>query len=248
MNAPPPRRRPPYFLFVLLGILALALTALIVNHQVGFSFGMPNEDFARAAMLVAILVFVGAGILGRHLRAFEVLRSMAVWALIILGVAGIYASRDQLAGFAGRLVGAIAPGIPVTGSLAGTGSPDSVMVVRAQDGHFGVRSSVNDTPVTMLLDTGASFVTLTHDDAIRVGIDADGLDYSVPIRTANGPMTAASVILDSVAVGPIERRQVPSLVAPRGSLEQSLLGMTFLDTLHGYSISGDRLTLKSLKS
>ena len=36
---------------------------------------------------------------------------------------------------------------------------------------------------------------------------------------------------------------MPGLVAPRGSLEQSLLGMTFLDTLHGYAISGDRLML-----
>jgi aspartyl protease family protein len=56
-------------------------------------------------------------------------------------------------------------------------------------------------------------------------------------------MNAASVTLDRLAVGPIEQRDVKALVAPRGSLGQSLLGMSFLDRLHGYSISGDRLVL-----
>jgi aspartyl protease family protein len=44
-------------------------------------------------------------------------------------------------------------------------------------------------------------------------------------------------------VGSIEQRNVRALVAPRGSLNQSLLGMSFLDGLHGYAISGDRLVL-----
>ena len=171
---------------MLLGILALALTALVVNHQVGVSFGMPNDDFARAAMLVAILVFVGAGLLGRHLRAVEMLRSMAVWALIILGVAGALCQprpARRLRRAAGRRD---RPRRADHGIARRHGSPDSVMVVRAQDGHFGVRSSVNDTPVTMLLDTGASFVTLTHDDAIRSG----STPTASTIRCRSGPRTA----------------------------------------------------------
>jgi aspartyl protease family protein len=56
-------------------------------------------------------------------------------------------------------------------------------------------------------------------------------------------MQAAAVTLDSLSVGPIEQRNVRALVAPPGSLGQSLLGMSFLDALHGYSISGDRLVL-----
>jgi len=56
-------------------------------------------------------------------------------------------------------------------------------------------------------------------------------------------MIAAAVTIDRLAVGPIERRNLKALVAPEGVLDQSLLGMTFLDTLSGYSISGDRLVL-----
>jgi aspartyl protease family protein len=118
-----------------------------------------------------------------------------------------------------------------------------VSVYRAGDGHFAIRASVDDVPLTLLVDTGASFVTLTYDDAKQIGIDPDRLDYNVPIRTANGAMTAAGITIDRLTVGSIERRNVRALVAPRQSLEQSLLGMTFLNTLNSYAISGDRLVL-----
>ena len=239
----PPRRRPPVLLWLLFGILAGALLILIMNHDGGKTLGLANQDFGQLAALVAILVFVGAGVLGRQLGAFAIIRSTLAWAVIILAVAGLYASRDELGGFAGRLLGALAPGLPVTGRLTGDVNPDSVSVVRASDGHFAVRASVDDTPLTLLVDTGASFVTLTYEDAQRVGIDTTGLDFGTPIRTANGAMTTAPIRLDRIAIGPIERRDVRALVAPPGSLEQSLLGMTFLNTLGGYAITGDRLVL-----
>jgi len=56
-------------------------------------------------------------------------------------------------------------------------------------------------------------------------------------------MAAASVLLDRLTVGPIEQRNVRALVAPRGALDQSLLGMSFLDRLTSYAIAGDRLIL-----
>ena len=193
--------------------------------------------------LLAILVFVAAGLLGRQMKTWHIFRAMLAWATIILVVAGVYASREEIAGFAGRLVGALVPGVPVSGRLAGEANPDSVVVTRAGDGHFAVRASVDDVPLTMLIDTGASFVTLSQRDAERVGIDAAGLAYVVPIQTANGMMRAASITLDRLSVGTIEQRRVSALVAPSGALGQSLLGMSFLDGLHGYAISGDRLVL-----
>ncbi|HMN84503.1 MAG TPA: TIGR02281 family clan AA aspartic protease [Bauldia sp.] len=243
MSAPPPRRRPPVILYVLLGILAGALIVLVVNDDVGRSLGLSNQDFAQFASLVAILVFVGAGVLGRQMGAWTVIRSILAWGVVILGIAGLYASRDELGGFAGRLLGALSPGLPVTGRLTGDANPDSVSVVRASDGHFAVRATVDTVPITLLVDTGASFVTLTYEDAARVGFDTAALDFGTPIRTANGAMTTAAITLDRIAVGPIERLNVKALVAPPGSLGQSLLGMTYLNTLGGYAITGDRLVL-----
>jgi aspartyl protease family protein len=95
----------------------------------------------------------------------------------------------------------------------------------------------------MMVDTGASFVTLTPEDAKAIGIDPSGLRYDMTIRTANGTIDAAPITIARLGVGSIERRDVAALVAPAKSLDQSLLGMSFLNTLTGYAISGDRLVL-----
>ena len=229
--------------WLLFGLVAVAVVGGIAFLVADSGITLNEDDTPRLIGLIAILAFVAAGVLGRQMRAWHVIRALAVWALIIVVMAGLYASRDQLAGFAGRLVGALVPGVPVSGRLAGEANPDSVVITRAGDGHFAVRANVDGVATSMLIDTGASFVTLSHGDAAKVGMDPLSLDYSIPIRTANGTMQAAAVTLDSLAVGPIEQRNVRALVAPPGSLGQSLLGMSFLDALHGYSISGDRLVL-----
>lgn len=237
---PPRRARRSRLLFGLAAILVLFVLGFIAAE-----FGLADQevDLPQLVALIGILALVGAGVIGRQMRAWHVLRSLVVWALIIAVVAGLYASRDHLAGFAGRLVGALVPGVPVSGRLAGEANPDSVVITRSGDGHFAVRAMVDGVSTTMLIDTGASFVTLSHRDAERAGIDLDALDYAIPIRTANGTMQAAGITLDKVAVGSIAQTNVRALVAPRGSLSQSLLGMSFLDGLHGYAISGDRLVL-----
>ncbi len=240
-GSPPPRS--PLLPRLLLGLAALALVVFLVLFALDSGIAVAGTDLPRLVGLLAILLFVAAGIAGRQLRTWHVLRAIVGWAAIILVLAGLYASRDELAGFAGRLLGALVPGVPVSGRLSGEADPDSVVIHRAGDGHFAVRTTVDDVPVVMLVDTGASFVTLSSEDAQRLGIDPASLSYIVPIRTANGTMTAASIVLDRLSVGSIERQNVRALVAPRGSLDQSLLGMSFLDALRSYAISGDRLIL-----
>jgi aspartyl protease family protein len=243
MKKPVKRRDSPVFLYILLLVIAAAVIVLIVRHETGTTFGLDNVDFGRLTLLGVVLLFVGGGFLGRSLRPGEVLRGFAFWFLMIVAVAGVYANRDNLVGVAGRLLGAIAPGVPISGRIAGDTDPDSVLIVRASDGHFAVRATVDGVSLPLLLDTGASFVTLTYTDAREIGVDTEALDFKVPIRTANGTMNAASVVINRLAIGSIERRDVKALVAPRGALEQGLLGMSFLDTLNGYAISGDRLRL-----
>ena len=95
----------------------------------------------------------------------------------------------------------------------------------------------------MIFDTGASAVVLTQDDARSAGIAVERLDYVVPVKTANGTGRAALTTLDFVQVGDIVRRNIRAYVADRGALETSLLGMTFLETLHSYSVRQDALVL-----
>ena len=236
-------RRSPTLLTILLIFIALALIILIVRHDSGTVFGMSTTDFSRLAMLLAILAFVGVGVIVRSMRASEVIQAILFWTMAIVVLVGLYAFRDELGIVGGRIVGALVPGTPIAGRLSGESDPNSVVILRNGGGHFGVRAEIDSEPMSLLVDTGATFVTLTPEDAADIGIDPSTLDYVVPIQTANGTIRAASIRLERIAIGPIERQDVPALVAPRGALDDSLLGLSFLDKLGGYSISGDRLVL-----
>lgn len=235
-------RLPSLLTLLLLG-LAGALLVLILRHDAGTVMGVTTEDFSRIAVLVAVLIFVGAGIFSGAMRPGEVFHSIAFWFMAIVMLVALYAFRDELAIVGGRVLGALAPGTPIVGRLTGEGDRDAVVIMRSGDGHFGVRAEVDGRSMPLLVDTGASFVTLTERDAGEIGVNVETLSFSVPIRTANGTIRAAPIVVEEIAIGPIERQNVRALVAPGDSLDQSLLGLSFLDTLHGYTISGDRLIL-----
>jgi aspartyl protease family protein len=111
-------------------------------------------------------------------------------------------------------------------------------------GHFIADPSVNGTRVRMLVDTGASIVALSAEDASRVGVRPLPADFTVPISTANGVTYAASVTLREISVGGLVVRDVKAVVLPRGRLEVSLLGMSFLRKLSHFEVAKDRLTLR----
>jgi aspartyl protease family protein len=120
----------------------------------------------------------------------------------------------------------------------------SVRIRRRPNGHFVVNTEINGRTVTMLVDTGASKVVLTQSDAEVAGVDVSRLNYSIPVQTANGTGFAAAVRLDSVSIGGIRRNGLEALVARPGALRESLLGMNYLDTLRGYEVNSDFMTLR----
>ena len=242
MTAPPPRPRRQFSFWLLLAVIVAVSVALAARNSAGDTFGISNHDFVRAGYLVVVLIFVGSALLGRGMGAGEIVRAAAGWLAILLVIVGGYAYRGEITVVGGRLLGVLAPGVPISGRLAGEAN-GAVVIVRSIDGHFAVRADLDKVPTTLMLDTGASFVTLTPEDAAKIGIDTGGLHFATPIRTANGLIQAAPIVIDSLSVGSIKRHRVAALVAPPDSLDESLLGMSFLNTLNGYAISGDRLVL-----
>ncbi len=230
------------FFWGLVVLLGAGVAALAVNILPGMGFDLSSAGSVRFVYLVAILLFVASAFVGRRVSFGQVLRGIFGWTAIFLVALTAYAYRVELAGVGGRLLSVLAPGVPISGRL--TGEPEgSVVIARAIDGHFAVRAEVNATPLTLLVDTGASFVTLTPADAAAAGVDTRNLAFGMSIQTANGTIQAAPVTIASMTVGSIERRDVRALVAPSGTLQGSLLGMSFLNTLQGYAISGDRMVL-----
>lgn len=119
----------------------------------------------------------------------------------------------------------------------------AVLSIR-DDGHYWARTLVNGkASVDFMVDTGASTVALTQDDARKMGFDPAALDYKWEIRTAGGITYGASVVIDSIKINQVHIKEVNAMVL-REDLTQSLLGMSFLRELYSYEFRGDRLIIR----
>jgi len=95
-------------------------------------------------------------------------------------------------------------------------------------GHFFAEASVNDVPMRLVVDTGASLVVLSGADASRLGVDwREGPRRMM--QTANGTTAGYLVKLDKVKVGGIELTNVEGMVLEQGLGAVGLLGMSFLN-------------------
>ena len=229
--------------WIALFILALA-AMLLVSNDTGMIAGLDSTTFGYVAMLLALAVFVGGGLLGSYRgRIGSLTRDAVTWLALGLGLVTMYAYKDDLMPIAARVVGELLPGSAMTVEQS-TGGVTEVKIRKRLDGHFTAITKVNSKPISMIVDTGASTIVLTPEDAKAAGLDVGGLTYRGPVITANGRTVAARVRLKEVAIGPLDRRNVDALVAQPGALTQSLLGMSFLSRLRSYEFSGDFLTLR----
>ena len=103
--------------------------------------------------------------------------------------------------------------------------------IKSSGNHYFATADVNGRKVDVMVDTGASMVALTHEDARRLALSPRAGDYTLSVQTANGSSRFAPVTLDRVAIGGIEVRNVQAAVAEPGRLATTLLGMSFLSRL-----------------
>jgi aspartyl protease family protein len=96
----------------------------------------------------------------------------------------------------------------------------------------------------MMVDTGATGVVLSREDARRIGINPQPSEFTARTSTANGVVAVAPIVLNEVTVGEILMRDVPALVHPDSRFQGSLLGMSFLSRLSQFEVSRGRLILK----
>jgi aspartyl protease family protein len=116
-------------------------------------------------------------------------------------------------------------------------------VLKAADGHYWADALIDGKAVRVMVDTGASVVVLTPADAARLGLRLKADDFSGSLITASGPVRAARVALETVAVAGTRVDRVEALVVERG-LPHSLLGMSYLGRLSSFSATPTELTLR----
>lgn len=224
--------------------LAAGIGLVFWASRFGEVGGLGANDLAQLVFYGSLLMVVGASVFATFTgRLGEALRAAVLWLAIFAVLAVGYTYRYELHAVAYRVLAELAPGYAVP--LARDGGP-AVEVARARDGDFNVRVEVNGDRIPMLVDTGASSVVLTPEDAVAVGLPIEFLRYDIPIDTANGRGRAAAVVLDRIGIaGSIEERDVPALIASPGTLKHSLLGMTFLSRLASFEIRGEKLVMRA---
>ena len=226
-------------------LLVLAAFAIVLRNDAGNMFGYAPAEVAAAAFGIALVIVIAVPLLRRYQgRGGLVARDLTVWIGIAAGAALLYAFRAELPQLTEDLIAQIAPEDTTLTVPAPVETERLVRLRRQPDGHFLVHALVNGEALQMVIDTGATTVVLRPLDAEQMGIDIGKLSYSVPVETANGSAFAAPVRLQSVLVGPVGLTNVDALVAKPGTLDQSLLGMSFLSRLKSYEFSGDFLTLR----
>lgn len=187
---------------------------------------------------VLLLVLVGSSVvLGYRGRASTAFKHGLAWAGIALVLVLAYSFRDDAGAIVNRVTGELLPSAP---RINGSGE---VELRASRNGHFHADAWVDGVKVRFLVDTGATTTALSPDDAERIGYDLDTLDYNQAVSTANGRSLVARVRLDEVDLGGIRAQDVVATVH-RDGLDQSLLGMNFLDRLAGFERRDDRLVLK----
>jgi aspartyl protease family protein len=120
----------------------------------------------------------------------------------------------------------------------------SAEITADQAGHFVTTAEIDHTAITVLVDTGASLVALSYEDAERAGLAPRTLTYDVPILTANGGLHAAKVLLNRVEIGNVLVRDVEGVVLPKGAFDGTLLGMSFLNKLSRFKVEDGKLFLQ----
>lgn len=133
--------------------------------------------------------------------------------------------------------------VPIAATAVGQANGQPAQIAKSPDGHFWAEADIDGRAIRVLVDTGASVVALTRQDALRLGLQLEPADFTFTVETASGPVRAASVKLDHVAVAGARVERVEALVVEKG-LPHSLLGMSYLGRLSAFEARPTGLTLR----
>lgn len=166
---------------------------------------------------------------------------------IILMVAGVAIGGANLAHTIAKRQNEPEKPEPVVLAAATSAATSAARVVALQAdrrGHFATDLGVNNQFVKALVDTGASVVAFSHEDALKAGIRPKPGDYTVRMQTANGIVHAAKARIPEMRLQGIVVRDVEATIMPPGALNITLLGMSFLKRLKSFEMNGNTLVLR----
>jgi aspartyl protease family protein len=111
-------------------------------------------------------------------------------------------------------------------------------------GHYVADFKMNGRVVTALVDTGASSVAINKSTARKLGLNVTANDFIHEATTANGKTKMAIATIREIQIGRILVRDVEAAVLEDKALDGTLLGMSFLRQLDGFTVTDGDLILK----
>lgn len=191
---------------------------------------MDSFDTGRLIYLILLLVMVAGWFFVQGRAALnKTLQQAAIWFFIFLGAVAAY-------GLWGDISRTVIPQQSVFADEA------RIVLPRNPDGHYYLTAILNGATVRFVIDTGATNIVLTKEDAAAVGLQPDTLDYMGRASTANGQVRTAAVRLDTLTLGPVTDTNVAAVVNS-GEMDQSLMGMSYLQRWGRIEIAGGEMTL-----
>jgi len=169
-------------------------------------------------------------------------RQVAIWGGIALGFYFVVTVYGPVLAPHFRRAPTPTAATATASAAASDAAVHDTLVFRANaHGQVELDAAVNAAPVHFIVDTGATMVTLTMEDAAAAGFGRGDLNFTLGMSTANGRVAAAPVTLREVRIGQLELDDVPAAVVP--NLPVSLLGMSFLSRLDHWDMRGGTLTI-----
>lgn len=191
---------------------------------------MTSDSIAQLIYLGAFALVLGGGfLLTSKLKLSQTLQMAAIWVLIFIGAIGAVGLWNDIQD-------------DLLANQTRFDDSGTITIPRSFDGHYYLTLDINGRPTDFIVDTGATDIVLNRRDAEAVGLDPSNLVFLGRAATANGEVRTALVRLDTVAIGPHEDTNVPAVVND-GDLEQSLLGMGYLQRWGRIEIAGGEMTL-----
>ncbi len=119
-----------------------------------------------------------------------------------------------------------------------------VQIRAGYGGHYYTEVRMNNRPVKVMVDTGATMVALNETTARKIGIHLKASDFKYKVNTANGVTKMASAMIREIRIGNIRVQNVRAGISRDGALSTTLLGMSFLNQLKRFEVSGQTLLLE----
>lgn len=178
----------------------------------------------------------------------SLLRDVAAWSLMALTIAAMFTYYDDVKRLALVHLGMDLASIEATKPQPREVTQNSnkrIELRSSQGGHFLTAADINGRRVDVMVDTGATVVAMTFEDAQKAGVFVRNADFTHSVSTANGQAKVAPIMLQEVRVGELRVRNVAAIVSEPGKLQVTLLGMSFLSRLQRVDMRSGTLILQN---